>query len=64
MAQDDITGGDLVRTMKALIDLLRQLGEVAPEAATRDAAREAAQQLFRGVVSASSTVTADPVSLP
>ncbi len=60
MSQDDITGGDLVRTMKSLIDLLRQLGEVAPEAATRDAARQAAQQLFRGVVSASSTVTADP----
>ncbi len=63
MAQDDITGGDLVRTMKSLIDLLRQLGEVAPEAATRDAAREAAQQLFRGVVSASSTVTTEPAPL-
>ena len=56
MASDEITAGDLVRTMKALIDLLRQLGEVAPNALTRSTARQAAQQLFRGVVAASSTV--------
>jgi ATP-dependent RNA helicase HelY len=52
--QDDITGGDLVRTMKALIDLLRQLGEVAPVPETATAARTAAKLLFRGVVSVSS----------
>ncbi len=57
MATEEITGGDLVRTMKALIDLLRQLGEVAPLAETREVARAAAKQLFRGVVSVSSTLS-------
>jgi ATP-dependent RNA helicase HelY len=57
MATEEITGGDLVRTMKALIDLLRQLGEVAPVEETREVARVAAKQLFRGVVSVSSTLT-------
>jgi ATP-dependent RNA helicase HelY len=56
MATEEITGGDLVRTMKALIDLLRQLGEVAPNPDTREVAREAARKLFRGVVSVSSTM--------
>jgi ATP-dependent RNA helicase HelY len=59
LAQDDITGGDLVRTMKALIDLLRQLGEVAPDPDTKASAKAAATQLFRGVVAASSTVSDD-----
>jgi ATP-dependent RNA helicase HelY len=57
MATEEITGGDLVRTMKAVIDLLRQLGEVAPVAETREVAKTAAKQLFRGVVSVSSTIT-------
>jgi ATP-dependent RNA helicase HelY len=60
MATEEITGGDLVRTMKALIDLLRQLGEVAPVQETREVAQAAAKALFRGVVSISSTLT-DPV---
>jgi hypothetical protein len=42
--------------MKALIDLLRQLGEVAPDPDTREVAKEAARKLFRGVVSVSSTM--------
>ena len=32
------TGGDFVRNVKTLIDLVRQVGEVAPEPATRQAA--------------------------
>ena len=48
-----ITGGDFVRTIKSLIDLLRQVALVASTDATRTAARSAAEALFRGVVSAS-----------
>ena len=51
-----LSGGDFVRTMKQLIDVLRQLALVAPERATRRCAEQAADQLFRGVVSASSAV--------
>ncbi len=53
---EDLSGGDFVRTMKQLIDLLRQLGEVAPVAATAKAARSAADRLYRGVVEASSSI--------
>jgi ATP-dependent RNA helicase HelY len=57
--QEELSGGDFVRTTKQLIDLLRQLALVAPEPATRRAADSAAQALFRGVVAASSSVEAD-----
>jgi ATP-dependent RNA helicase HelY len=53
---EELSGGDFVRTTKQLIDLLRQLALLAPEPATREAAREAAEQLFRGVVSASTAL--------
>ena len=53
---EELTGGDFVRTMKQLIDVLRQLALVAPEKATRRSAEAAADQLFRGVVAASSAV--------
>ncbi len=53
---EELSGGDFVRTMKQLIDVLRQLALVAPERATRRSAEQAADQLFRGVVAASSAV--------
>ena len=53
---EELSGGDFVRTMKQLIDLLRQLALVAPVKATRAAAQDAADALFRGVVAASSVV--------
>jgi ATP-dependent RNA helicase HelY len=56
VAAEELSGGDFVRTMKQLIDLLRQLAIVAPTKATRTAADQAAEQLFRGVVAASSAV--------
>jgi ATP-dependent RNA helicase HelY len=56
------TGGDFVRTTKSLVDLLRQIGDVAPLPETRSAAREASDLLFRGVVSASSVSTVPAVS--
>ena len=55
LLDEEMTGGDFVRNIKQLIDLLRQVGDVArPE--TASAARSAADALFRGVVAASSTV--------
>jgi ATP-dependent RNA helicase HelY len=53
---EELSGGDFVRTMKQLIDVLRQLALVAPNKATRHHAEQAADQLFRGVVAASSAV--------
>jgi ATP-dependent RNA helicase HelY len=58
---EELSGGDFVRTMKQLIDVLRQLALVAPERETRRSAERAADQLFRGVVAASSAVeTVEP----
>jgi ATP-dependent RNA helicase HelY len=51
---DDLTGGDFVRTVKQLIDLLGQIANVAPQAATRRTARLAADEAARGVVADSS----------
>jgi ATP-dependent RNA helicase HelY len=51
---EDLSGGDFVRTMKQLIDLLRQFGVAAPDAATRRTSTSACELLLRGVVRASS----------
>ncbi|HUF32368.1 MAG TPA: DEAD/DEAH box helicase [Acidimicrobiales bacterium] len=59
LEDEELSGGDFVRNVKQLIDLLRQVGDVAPVAATATAAREAADALFRGVVSASSSLGVD-----
>ena len=56
LAEDELTGGDFVRNVKQLIDLLRQVGDVAPVPETAASARSAADALFRGVVAASSGV--------
>jgi ATP-dependent RNA helicase HelY len=56
LLDEDLTGGDFVRNVKQLIDLLRQVGDVAPTPSTASSARAAADALFRGVVAASSTV--------
>ena len=50
VADEAVTGGDFVRTMKQLIDLARQVALIAPDATTRERAREVAQIAFRGVV--------------
>ncbi len=47
---EDLTGGDFVRNCRQLIDLLRQLGEVAPVPGTAARCRAAAEALHRGVV--------------
>jgi ATP-dependent RNA helicase HelY len=56
LADEDLTGGDFVRTMKQLIDLLRQLALSAPLSSTARTAQEAADRLFRGIVAASSAL--------
>jgi ATP-dependent RNA helicase HelY len=56
LMDEEMTGGDFVRNVKQLIDLLRQVGDVAPRPETAATARSAADALFRGVVAASSTV--------
>ena len=53
---EDLSGGDFVRTTKQLIDLIRQLGQLAPRPETARAAEQAADLLFRGVVAASTVV--------
>jgi ATP-dependent RNA helicase HelY len=58
LEDEELSGGDFVRNVKQLIDLLRQLGDVAPEPETARTARDAADRLFRGVVAASSSVGA------
>jgi ATP-dependent RNA helicase HelY len=56
IGDEGVSGGDFVRNVKQLIDLVRQLGDIATDPATAKAAREAADRLFRGVVAASSVV--------
>jgi ATP-dependent RNA helicase HelY len=51
---EELTGGDFVRHVKQVIDLLHQIGDVAPNQETADRARGAARACFRGVVAASS----------
>ncbi len=53
---DELTGGDFVRHVKQVVDLLRQLADAAPDPATRTTAAAAADACFRGVVAASSVV--------
>jgi ATP-dependent RNA helicase HelY len=55
---DDVTAGDFVRNVRILIDLLGQLGQVAPSADTRATAHAAAGDLARGIVSASTEISA------
>ena len=58
VAEEDLTGGDFVRTIKQLIDVLGQIAVVAPEQATRSIARRAREAACRGVVADSSAIEA------
>jgi len=57
LGDDDVTGGDFVRQMRQLLDLLRQIAEVAPDPSTRHTARSAIGRVDRGVVAASSAIS-------
>ena len=52
LRETDVAPGDFVRNIRQLIDLLRQVGQVAPEPATSEAARLAVALIRRGVVGA------------
>ncbi len=54
---EEMSGGDFVRNVKQLIDLLRQVGDVAEAPGTARTARLAAERLLRGVVAASSVLS-------
>ncbi len=56
LEEDEITAGDFVRTVKQLIDLLRQLSLVLTSEEDKNSATQAAEMCFRGVVAASSSV--------
>lgn len=58
LRQSDVAPGDFVRNVRQLIDLLRQLTQVAPGPATASAAEAAVAVLRRGVVGAD-----DPAAL-
>lgn len=47
---EDLTGGDFVRTIKQLIDVLTQIGRNATDPVTRSAALSAAEAAHRGVI--------------
>ena len=57
VGDEEVTGGDFVRTMKQLIDLARQIADVAPQPATRAVAREAAALAHRGIVADTALAT-------
>ena len=58
---EEVSGGDFVRNVRQLIDLLRQLAEASTNPATSECARRAAEAIHRGVVLATSVL--EPVVL-
>jgi ATP-dependent RNA helicase HelY len=56
LEEGELSGGDFVRNVKQLVDLLRQVGDVAADPHTARAARRATEDLVRGVVAISSAV--------
>jgi ATP-dependent RNA helicase HelY len=59
LEDEELSGGDFVRNVKQLIDLLRGIADVAPVPATGARARQAAEALQRGVVTATSALEID-----
>jgi len=59
LEDEELSGGDFVRNVKQLIDLVRGIGEVAPSPLTGMRARQAAEALQRGVVTATSALDVD-----
>ena len=54
--EDDVTAGDFVRTMKQLIDILRQFTTLDDQSVSTSTSALAAESLFTGVVAASSQI--------
>jgi hypothetical protein len=51
-----VTAGDFVRTMKQLIDILRQFTTLDDQSVSTSTSAEAAKSLFTGVIAASSQI--------
>jgi ATP-dependent RNA helicase HelY len=56
LEDEEVSGGDFVRTMRQLIDLLQQLALAAPRADSRGVFAEAARRLRRGIVAVTDLV--------
>ena len=52
LGTEELSGGDFVRSMKQVIDVLSQIASVAPESKTRAAAYRAVDLMRRGIVDA------------
>ncbi|HEX4867614.1 MAG TPA: DEAD/DEAH box helicase [Acidimicrobiales bacterium] len=59
LEDEELSGGDFVRNVKQLVDLLRGIADVAPVPATAARARQAADAVQRGVVTATSSLEVD-----
>lgn len=57
--EEEVSPGDFVRTAKLIIDLLRQLGNLAPDHRVSKVARQASDVVHRDLVAASSLVGRD-----
>ena len=60
LSDEEVSAGDFVRTAKLLIDLLRQIANLAPDAGTQKAAAQASESVHRDLVAASSMVAEQP----
>jgi len=58
LGEEELSGGDFVRQMRQVTDLLSQLGKSAPTAPTRATARQAVRLVDRGLVAASAHLDA------
>ncbi len=54
---EELSGGDFVRQIRQLVDLLRQIASITPISATAAAARDAQSALDRGLVAAANRIT-------
>jgi ATP-dependent RNA helicase HelY len=52
-----MSAGDFVRTVRQIVDLLRQIERVASRPSLRTAAARAADEMFRGIVVGSEVLT-------
>jgi len=56
LGTEEITAGDFVRTAKLLVDVLRQISQLAPAVETGRAASKASEAILRDLVAASSMI--------
>lgn len=56
LGAEEITAGDFVRTAKLLVDVLRQISQLAPTPLTAKAASKASEAILRDLVAASSMI--------